>query len=59
VQEFPPIHRREPADAAYDQAVIQGEELHPDDAWHLQSRRLMVDVNIQRPRLMAAGRFTL
>jgi hypothetical protein len=26
----------------YDQAVVQGEELHPDDTRHFQSRRLMV-----------------
>jgi hypothetical protein len=53
VQEFLPIHRRQPADAADDQAVIQGEKLHADDAGHLQSRGLMVDSDIQRPRRIA------
>src|ERR1019366_4168026 len=53
VQEFLPIHRRQPADAAYDQAVIQGEKLHADDAGHLQSRVLMVDSDIQWPRRIA------
>jgi hypothetical protein len=53
IRELSLIHCREPADAAHDQAIIQGEELHPDDARHLQSRGLMVDANILRPRLIA------
>jgi len=53
IQKLLPILGTQPANAAYDQAVIQGEELHPDDARHLQSRGFMVDANIQRPWLIA------
>jgi hypothetical protein len=53
IQELLPILGTQPANAAYDQAVIQGEELRADDARHLQSGGLMVDANIQQPRLIA------